>query len=1095
MSFFKLIIKSLWYFRRQNLALFAGILISTAVLTGALIIGDSVKYSLQQLVDLRLGEVRYALQTGDRFVRAELADNLSKTDDVTTASLLVVPGIAKNPDIGATINSARVIGVDKNFWSLSNVEMPALQADEAILNVNVAEKLNLKAGDEFLLRLSETSVIPLSAPFAQDMQPSIGLRLTVKAIAQNNQLGRFSLKSNQATPNNIFINRDFLGQKLDLPGLANVVLSAADDEESISMNEAFRENWTIADAGLKIRELDEDGNFELISSRIFIDAPIAQSVFELDVKSESILTYLINGIRKGQKSTPYSFVTATNLPLIEDELDENEIIINQWLADDLKTGVGDTIELDYFVIGPLRKLNEKSNSFVVKEIIPIDVFPGAEMLMPEFPGLADAGSCRDWETGVPIDLDKIRDKDEKYWDEYHGTPKAYISLEAGQEIWANSFGNYTSFRFNRDGISPDELADKLLLKLIPTDLGLHFRPVYKEGLAATNNSVDFGELFLSLSFFVIVSGLLLTMLLFALNTESRSREAGILSALGFRNKMIGHFRMAESALVVILGGVAGAFAGIFYNDAIMAGLNSVWQDVVRTNMISVYVRPQTLSIGAFSGIILAGLVIYFITWRKLKQPAITAIKGLQTAVTLPKKSNHLLPMLIMIVGFLASLSLVIYSLISASNNPGAFMAAGGMFLIGSLAGIYLLLQRMDKKVNSSNLDKFILLIKNASRKKGRSVTTIALLALGVFTIMITGANQKTFYGAESNRSSGTGGFLFWAETSAPIIYDLNTAIGKEKFGLDSEKALEDVGFVQFQSLSGDDASCLNLNQVSRPQILGINPAKFDSLQSFSFAKLRDGTDNEHPWLELNKNYGGDVVPAFADQTVITWGLMKKVGDTLTYLNESGKEIKVLLIGGLSSSIFQGNLLIAEDIFRANFPSVSGSNIMLVDGGQASKDQVKEILQSQLTDYGIDITSTATRLAEFNSVTNTYLSVFMALGGLGVLIGTLGLGVLLLRSMLERRKELALLLALGFRKELVIQLIVSENLFLLVSGIVVGVLAALIGILPSLLSPAFEMNTPLIALILLIIFISGLTWIYFPARSALKKLPIDSLRAE
>jgi len=71
MSIFHYIIKSLWFFRKQHLAVLAGTLISTAVLTGALIVGDSIKYSLQKTVDARLGNVKFAMQTGDRFVSSD----------------------------------------------------------------------------------------------------------------------------------------------------------------------------------------------------------------------------------------------------------------------------------------------------------------------------------------------------------------------------------------------------------------------------------------------------------------------------------------------------------------------------------------------------------------------------------------------------------------------------------------------------------------------------------------------------------------------------------------------------------------------------------------------------------------------------------------------------------------------------------------------------------------------------------------------------------------------------------------------------------------------------------------------------------------
>ena len=67
-------------------------------------------------------------------------------------------------------------------------------------------------------------------------------------------------------------------------------------------------------------------------------------------------------------------------------------------------------------------------------------------------------------------------------------------------------------------------------------------------------------------------------------------------------------------------------------------------------------------------------------------------------------------------------------------------------------------------------------------------------------------------------------------------------------------------------------------------------------------------------------------------------------------------------------------------------------------------------------FGGDATSTAERLARFHRVENTYLSTFQTLGGLGLLLGTVGLATVLLRNVLERRRELALLAAVGYRPE-------------------------------------------------------------------------------
>jgi hypothetical protein len=81
--------------------------------------------------------------------------------------------------------------------------------------------------------------------------------------------------------------------------------------------------------------------------------------------------------------------------------------------------------------------------------------------MPLFPGLADAGSCYDWETGIPIDLEKIRPKDEQYWNDFRGTPKALISMQQGITLWGNAFGNYTSIRFDKQSMGYGELVQQL----------------------------------------------------------------------------------------------------------------------------------------------------------------------------------------------------------------------------------------------------------------------------------------------------------------------------------------------------------------------------------------------------------------------------------------------------------------------------------------------------------------------------------------------------------------------------------------------------------------------------------------------------------
>jgi len=1098
MSIYKFILKSLWYFRRQQLAVLVGTIISTAVLTGALVVGDSVKYTLNQLVENRLGATKFALQTGDRFVRMELADEISEKLNIPTSSLLMVQGIAINSEIEKRINSTSVLGVKSNFWKLSDIKMPELKSDEAIISTNTAQKLKLQIGDEFLLRVQNADVIPLNAPFVSQENNSVALRLKIIDVADDKSLGRFSLKSNQTAPYNIFVSHEFLSDKLALQGLSNLIIVAESENQELNstkLNETLKEVWQLEDVGIKIKELINQGKYELVSGRIFIDEAISKAVSSINTSYEPVLTYLVNSISFNDKETPYSFVTAATKPILPEQLSKNEIVINEWLAEDLQVKKGNSIDLKYYIIGPLRTLVEANKAFTIKAIIPTQSPTLNNSLMPSFPGLSDAGNCRDWETGIPIDLDKIRDKDEEYWNDYRGTPKAFISSEMGQQLWNNKFGNYTAIRFDKTNIEQSKLQNNLLKKLKPSDFKLVFIDVKTQGVNAANNSVDFGELFLSLSFFVIVAGILLTVLIYSLNTESRKQETGILSGLGYKKNKILKIRFAESIIIIVIGGILGSLMGIVYNYGIIAGLNSIWHDAVKTNLLQIFVNPKTLVIGAISGILIALIAIYFVTVKSLKNPIANLVKE-----NVPVKESfgkrNIINKLLSFIGIFGSACLVMYSLLtSVDENSALFLSAGALFILGGFSILNQYFNNSSVKIIEKSFDLRFLALKNAGKNKGRSLAIVVLLALGAFTIIITSANRKTFHAVEDINKSGTGGYLFWAETTLPILYNLNAEEGKKSLGLENEKVLEKTRFVQFHSLDGDDASCLNLNQVQNPRILGVNPDEFTKKQAFSFAKLHKGISQNNTWQELSKKYEDNIIPAIADQTVITWGLKKSVGDTLIYLNEQGEKIKLILIAGLNASIFQGNILISDSLFSKHFPSASGSKIMLIDADKAQQNEIAETLNTNLTDYGIQISKASDRLAEFYSVTNTYLSVFMALGGLGVLIGTIGLGIILLRNMLERKHELALLLAVGYKKTEIFKLIFTENLFLLASGLVIGITAAIIGILPSILSPSFNIPGTFMFLLIIAVFVNGLLWIYLPVRMTMKGFLIKSLSTE
>lgn len=1085
MNRIKFIIRSLIYFKRQHFWVFLAAMISTAVLTGALVVGDSVKYSLTRLVDQRLGKVGYALMAGDRFVRSELAVEIEHDLQVATSPVLMMQGMVVNPQNQSRISSAQIMGVDASFWQLADGFMPDWTTDGIVISQKVADELLAKPGDELLLRVRQAEIIPLNAPFSEEETTAVALRMKISAIADDDQLGRFSLKNNQLAPYNVYVPRQLLSEKMNLSGLSNLILAADNVGLSQSeLNHSLRKNWKLKDAGLTLSYLPDSSAFQLLSDRVFIDKSISDRLENLPISSQKILTYFVNTFRFHGNETPYSFVTATSENMLGKTLNSNEIMINSWLADDLKLTAGDSLLLSYFAMGPMRKLMEKSIWFHVSEVVPVESAILNRWLMPAFPGLTEAGNCRDWEAGIPIDLGKIREKDEQYWADYRGTPKAYISLEKGLQLWDNPFGNYTAIRFPVDTLSKSELETQVLQTLSPTDVNLSFVGVRERGKQAASNGVDFGQLFLSLSFFVIVAALLLLVLVYSLNVDSRGSETGVVHALGFNNRQLIGLRMMEAFPALLLSALFGGLSGVLYNKLMLWGLNSVWNDAVHADMLRMVVRPQTIFAGMVTGVIIATTSMYVVTVRSFKRNIVSVIRSQSAPVSIGKSMFN---RLMVVLGWGGAVVMVVYSFSNALvQNAALVLAAGFLFLMGSTSFVSILVNpTQGKATNGKSIFGFRDFVrKNIGRNKNRSMAVVWLLALGTFTIIVTGANRKTFVNTQNQRASGTGGFALWVETTVPLLHDLNTPSGRLTYGLDGGDVSENASFVQFYSLPGDDASCLNLNQVQLPQILGVNPIIFDSLGAFSFSNLL--VESPSPWLQLTENRGHGVIPAIADQTVIQWGLMKSIGDTLNYLNERGDTIRLLLVGGLNPSVFQGNILISDSSFLANFPSSGGTRVMMVDLPFSGEEQMTQQLKSRWIDYGVSISSASERLAAFYSVTNTYLNIFMILGGLGVILGTMGMGIVLMRNMLDRKHELAVLKALGFTHKQLLRLVVLENFWLLLTGMVIGIFSALIGILPSLLSPAFQIPGYFLMVLVVSVFFSGSVWILLASHWAVKR---------
>ncbi|MGE4569530.1 MAG: FtsX-like permease family protein, partial [Bacteroidales bacterium] len=648
-------------------------------------------------------------------------------------------------------------------------------------------------------------------------------------------------------------------------------------------------------------------------------------------------------------------------------------------------------------------------------------------LSAEFPGLSDVVNCTDWDSDLPIRMERIEAVDEAYWDLYKTTPKALIAYKTGASAWSNSFGNATSLRVE---LSQTETTRSVNQWLVPSDFGVQvMNQPAGEGLLSALQGVDFKGLFMALAFFVIIAALVLASLPLVQMVDDRRLEWKLLSALGFTNLHIQKRLLQETFWVIVLSVAVGIIPGMLYNRLVLFALEGVWNQAVHTEDFLVHIPARSLWTGFFVTLGVSWLSAWFVLQREMKQRP-------EKGESRREKSPRRLPLA---SGILFAGSAAASFFFPAS--PALFMTSGLLCLIFSTSLFQLW---VFKKAHSPiPLNRATMVAKNLWRHRKSNQLSIWVLTSGMFILFSTGLNRQGFNDTKKHLA-GTGGYNLWAETSVAFQHDLNDSSVRAGMGLAS--LAPDLHFTALLRHAGDDASCLNLNRAQQPTVLGVPVGDLEH-SDFGFVGAIDALPLDSVWHFMQHRYKG-AYPVVADQTVLQWGLFKAPGDTLHYRDQQGREVVLLIAGALKNSVFQGNLLMDARLFSELWPSETGSHIQLILNPDAEDGTTLNLLQQALSNWGVRVESTTHRLKMFNSVTDTYLTIFLLLGGLGLILGFLGMTLIVRRNMAGRGNELATLLALGFSKREIKGLYRTENLLIPLYAVTMGTLSSLLAVVPT-----------------------------------------------
>ncbi|WP_254509159.1 ABC transporter permease [Anatilimnocola floriformis] len=1168
MNFLRLVIRSWQFHAAKHFAVILGVLAATAVLTGALVVGDSVRQSLRDLTLDRLGKIDHLL-LADRFFRTELAEELKKTPVFEQNYAAAVPAIiiptatAELPrDNSRSLASGiNLIAAGQGFWDLDNAakKITAPKDGEVILNAALAEELHAKLGDTLILRMAKATQVSADSPLGKKTERLTSLaELKIREIIPAEGLGRFSLHPMQTAPKNAYVALAPLQDSLELDSKVNSLLIAAKDEALGLSPDLTKElqtalKPTLGDYGLTIKHVElkygTEGEsrdiinyFSLTTNRMLLDEATENTAKFAFAKYQAypVLTYLANsidhvGAPAGTKGVPYSTIAAIDPgpdgPLVDAEgkelppLGEHDIAVTDWLAEDQKLKIGDELRVTYFEPETTHgDEKELSAVFTIKGIValtepsePYSRRKGPQFkqpptrandpdLTPEVKGVTDQASISDWDAPFPFEYKRIRAQDDKYWNNHRTTPKAYISLAAGQKLWESRFGKITSYHIPaKTGMTEEVLAAEFLAQLRTDNelLGFEIAPIKARDLKASSGTTPFDVLFLLLSMFIIGAALLLIWLLFRLGIEQRASEIGLVQALGWRQRRTQEWLSAEGLLISVVGAAAGVAAGIGYAALMIHGLRTWWVGAISSPFLTLHISWLSLVLGFVIGLVVAQLTIYF-SLRQLRKVSPRQLLAGETSPPFTAAAGKVavwkrwLPYGFL---FLAVLLAGLASVLTADAQAGTFLACGASVLTGLLILISQLLGSRDRAATAVRPFRYVLpelAVNNIGRARGRSIATIALVASACFLVVAISSFRL------APTEQGIGGFNLIAESSEPILPDLNDAAGrKDALGKDAA-VLDGSEVVPMRMRGGDDASCRNLYQAQQPRVLGVTPAMikhFDQadVTKFAFASsaASSASEKNNPWQLLASSKPDEPISTVLDMNTALYSLKLYggIGQVFEIDYGDGPPLKFRVVGLLSNSLLQGSLLIGEGDFKRVFPRVAGYRSFLIRTPADEVAAVENSLTDKFGDEGLDITESRSRLRDLLAVQNTYISTFQALGALGLLLGTFGLAAVQLRNVLERRKELAMMRAIGFPPARVAAMVLLENGLLLCGGIFTGVIAALLAVLPHMFLGGATLPWRDLSVMLAAILIIGTLVGLIAVRATLRAPILQALRGE
>ena len=601
----------------------------------------------------------------------------------------------------------------------------------------------------------------------------------------------------------------------------------------------------------------------------------------------------------------------------------------------------------------------------------------------------------------------------------------------------------------------------------------------------------FSELFISIGSFAIIAGILLLVNIFVMLAEERKSQLGMLRAVGMRRGYLVRAFVIEGAMYALASAVLGALLGIGVGWAIvkvaapifgafgdfslalrfdfeassivtgfgwggMISLVTVFFTSLRISRINVIraIRdlPEPSRARARTVTVVAGVVLFviagggFVVTLGNGEAWMVAILGppLALAGLLPLASRliHRRTAVLVVAAF-SLLWGIFGNVVTGSSffEEGDIVAFVFQGVLLTFSAVMLLTQGQEtleggiRRIAARRLP-LRLSVAYPLARRFRTGLTLGMFALVIFTMTFIAILSTVFGGQVTDTARKEGGFeilMLANDTSPPSVEDIGSVEGVE------EVAALTTGIGLFQTDEVPVPEPWSMSAIDRTFVDGGPP----NLTEFS----PDFETEDQAWAALLKNPQMTIVPEFfLQEGGGPASPLVELGDVVTVVHPtSGAKVERTIVGLVENDFAFSGAYVSEPSIRDALGRDAATSRFYVETAEdaAASTEVAKALQARFIENGVEAQTFVDLIEDFARINLQFLRLMEGYLALGLLVGIAGLGVVMVRAVRERRREVGVLRSLGFMVKQVRRAFVLESGFVALEGILVGAVLAII----------------------------------------------------